>query len=559
MNNTLTLNKLKDIFFSISQQNQTINDFGWGISEDIDIKPRLYPLMWVEHIGVNLESTQGTSNSYNSLIYSFNIYILDKPDKANLNRDYIVDQCNSTAIAISSLIDKHIYYAELGLTLEGGINVENMYEMTNHKLDGVVMNLSLRMPNRLTPCNSPFVPNLSFQTVYNGEVQPYRLIGPQGPKGNDGAGGALGYWGSFYDTTTQTNPTASLPNIIYINSTAEANGINNDGSSKIIFDNTGVYNIQFSAQFDKTSNSDSEYDIWLRKNGSDVVWSNSKSTLNKIGSNNPYHIASWNFMLSLNANDYIQLMWSSPDTSVRITTIGTQSNPNRPAAPSIILTVQQVMYTQVGPQGEKGATGPQGLIGPIGLQGPQGIIGATGADSTVPGPQGATGPQGTIGLQGPQGFMGATGADSTVPGPQGATGPQGPQGPQGNQGLVGPLGASQGSVSVTFTGNGGSISLGSKGYVSIPYAATITQWSLITSTTASMVIDVRRASYANFPTTTSIAGTDLPTLTNQTKNLSTALTGWTTSIATNDILEFVVNSNSGIAFATLNLRLTKSV
>ena len=58
-----------------------------------------------------------------------------------------------------------------------------------------------------------------------------------------------------------------------------------------------------------------------------------------------------------------------------------------------------------------------------------GATGATGADSTVSGPQGstgATGPASTV--SGPQGATGATGAASTVSGPQGSTGATGPAG-----------------------------------------------------------------------------------------------------------------------------------
>ena len=164
-----------------------------------------------------------------------------------------------------------------------------------------------------------------------------------------------------------------------LNSTAEANGINNDASTQINFLYSGVYNIQFSAQFQKTSNGHSDYDVWLRKNGNDVVWSNTQVTLIKSSGTNPYGVASWNFMLSLNSNDYIQLMWSSSDTTVNIAALGTQSAPLRPEVPSVIFTAQQVMYTQLGPTGSAGATGATGAIGATGATGTTGSTGATGS------------------------------------------------------------------------------------------------------------------------------------------------------------------------------------
>jgi len=74
-----------------------------------------------------------------------------------------------------------------------------------------------------------------------------------------------------------------------------------------------------------------------------------------------------------------------------------------------------------------GATGADSTV-----PGPQGIQGATGAASTVQGPQGIQGNQGNQGIQGATGNTGATGADSVVAGPQGA---------QGIQGLIGDTGA----------------------------------------------------------------------------------------------------------------------
>jgi len=107
--------------------------------------------------------------------------------------------------------------------------------------------------------------------------------------------------------------------------------------------------------------------------------------------------------------------------------------------------------TVPGPQGPQGLQGPKGdtgaastVPGPVGPQGPQGLkgdTGETGAASTVPGPQG---PQGLQGLTGPQGLKGdkgdtgETGAASTVPGPQG---PQGIQGLKGDKGDTGATGA----------------------------------------------------------------------------------------------------------------------
>jgi hypothetical protein len=103
-----------------------------------------------------------------------------------------------------------------------------------------------------------------------------------------------------------------------------------------------------------------------------------------------------------------------------------------------------------GPEGPQGDVGPQGLTGPVGPLGPQGPMGVQG-EPGVQGVPGVTGPAGATGAQGPKGDTGATGAASTVPGPQGPKGDPGVTGPQGTTGAQGPKGdtGSQGPQGAT--------------------------------------------------------------------------------------------------------------
>ena len=187
-------------------------------------------------------------------------------------------------------------------------------------------------------------------------------LGPQGLEGPTGAGGALGYYGSFYDTTIQANTGGGNTGIaMTFNTTAEANGISIVDNSKISFQHGGVYNIQFSAQFDKTDSGTDEVNVWLRQNGVDVPFTDTRLT---SYNNNDKFVAAWNFMQSFSAGDYAQLIWASADLSMRIYAEAASSGPPySPGIPSIILTAQQVMYTQIGPTGSIGATGPSPQIG----------------------------------------------------------------------------------------------------------------------------------------------------------------------------------------------------
>ena len=103
---------------------------------------------------------------------------------------------------------------------------------------------------------------------------------------------------------------------------------------------TAIYNIQFSAQLDKTGGGADAVYIWLRVNGADVANSASKVVVN---GNNDEKIAAWNFVIQLQSNDYIELAWSSTDATMHIEAIAASTvAPVHPFIPSVILTVTWV-------------------------------------------------------------------------------------------------------------------------------------------------------------------------------------------------------------------------
>jgi len=155
---------------------------------------------------------------------------------------------------------------------------------------------------------------------------------------------ATGSYGSFYDTTTQTNPVASIPRSMSFNTTDISNGVSISGSTSpyntyIKTANAGVYNIQFSAQFDRTNSGTDIVYIWLRKNGIDIVETNTSIVLTGTAAANPL-VAAWNWFTNSAAGDYYQIMWASGDTHVRLLADSTPTY--GPTLPSIILTVNRV-------------------------------------------------------------------------------------------------------------------------------------------------------------------------------------------------------------------------
>ena len=141
---------------------------------------------------------------------------------------------------------------------------------------------------------------------------------------------AIGYWGSFFSTSIQTNAGATSANLMTVNNSDPSNNQVQIGasSSQIKVLNAGTYNIQFSAQFDKTDSGADDVDVWFRKNGANLADSNSTMTINN---NNGRLIASWNYMLTLVANDYIEIAWSSLDIDMRILYQIAGTGPTRPA------------------------------------------------------------------------------------------------------------------------------------------------------------------------------------------------------------------------------------
>jgi hypothetical protein len=150
---------------------------------------------------------------------------------------------------------------------------------------------------------------------------------------------AVSHYGNFLSTVSQPNAGATAANAITYNTTDLSSGVSVVSSSRITVANAGIYNIEFSAQLQKSSGGDDQVDIWLAKNGSNVA--NSNTTI-MLHSNPGYEVAAWNFLVQANAGDYYELYWSSADTTAQIHAAAAGTNPTRPAIPSVILSVTQV-------------------------------------------------------------------------------------------------------------------------------------------------------------------------------------------------------------------------
>jgi len=147
------------------------------------------------------------------------------------------------------------------------------------------------------------------------------------------------YFLNAFDTTTQVNPSASSGNAFTYNTTVDSRGISVVSGSMIQVANSGVYNIQFSAQLEKSSANKEDVDIWLSKNGVGVPWS---ATTVVVEGSSDRQVAAWNFFLSMDTNEYAELYWHSDDLDVVALAASGHAVPAHPDIPSIILTVNNV-------------------------------------------------------------------------------------------------------------------------------------------------------------------------------------------------------------------------
>lgn len=115
---------------------------------------------------------------------------------------------------------------------------------------------------------------------------------------------------------------------------------------------------------------------------------------------------------------------------------------------------------------------------------------------------------------------------------------------------------SQTTLSVTMASN--PLTIGYKGSVEMPIAGEITRLRMFSDVVGSIVVDIEKTTFANYPTMSSICGSSKPTLSGAQKLENTALTGWSKSLAAGDILTFEVESVATIKRVTLVLTIVRT-
>jgi len=151
-------------------------------------------------------------------------------------------------------------------------------------------------------------------------------------------------YGAFSSDQDQTT-TANTATLMTLNTTDFSNQVS-ISSSKITVVNAGIYNLQFSAQFQNTDNQIQDMSIWLRQNGTDIPGSTGFVSIparkSASAGEEAHEIVGWNYYLEMDANDYVEIWWSATNASVTIQQYPASVSPTRPSTQSVVATLSFV-------------------------------------------------------------------------------------------------------------------------------------------------------------------------------------------------------------------------
>lgn len=313
-----TLNQIIGEFQEIANQHRQINNFTVGTIEDFATSGTTnYPCWWVSYQNNGFEDRREN--------FSFTFWVLDRVKKDRSNLIEIHSDCKQIAMDIIAQLNDAMYK----WSIDQNITLSAIYEPFHEdELAGWTFDVTISQPFTKDVCQIPFISPIAVGRSQSG-YNPNTPVNPY-----------LKNYGSFYSTQTQTVAIDGIAAMTY-NVTDLSYGVTIQNNSKITVNKDGIYNVQFSAQIERASGgggSSHLVHIWLRKNGIDVPNTTTKIT---TISNNKYLVAAWNFFISLNANEYCEIMWSQDD-NIQLVYEAQNTVIPYPETPSVILTVNQI-------------------------------------------------------------------------------------------------------------------------------------------------------------------------------------------------------------------------
>lgn len=158
-----------------------------------------------------------------------------------------------------------------------------------------------------------------------------------------------GYYGAWQDSSSQSAAVSNVGYAMIFGVIDYENQVRivSDGTNltRITFDNTGIYNLNFSVQIQNVDNVEHDVTVWIRKNGVDVPGSAGYITVPKRRSTGAglegHTVAGWNYLLSVIGGDYYQIMWSTTNAANVTLQYYAAGNPPPSTASTLAIVTQQ--------------------------------------------------------------------------------------------------------------------------------------------------------------------------------------------------------------------------
>lgn len=145
------------------------------------------------------------------------------------------------------------------------------------------------------------------------------------------------YYAEFVKTTDTSPAIINTAYPLTFDAVNIANGLSIGApASHIVAEFSGLYRFSISVQITSGSASTKQAWFWFRKNGVDIANSATKATV--TGSSTTV-APSVDILISLDAADYVEVVWAADDTGVTLDT--TPATAFAPQAPGVILVVSQ--------------------------------------------------------------------------------------------------------------------------------------------------------------------------------------------------------------------------
>ena len=151
------------------------------------------------------------------------------------------------------------------------------------------------------------------------------------------------YYCVFYDTAKQTAFTSTATPVKFnfkqiANKISIANNTANNPTRIVVLE-AGIFQVNYHLQFIKSDAGADEIIVWFRKNSAAIAYTNNTYIIQGSGIKNTINN---NFLLELDANDYIELFFSVKNVNTALQgTTSTTATPSRPATQAASIS----MYT----------------------------------------------------------------------------------------------------------------------------------------------------------------------------------------------------------------------